>query len=482
MSLPLFDETPPPPRTELVCADVLAWAQGYTGLKFHAILCDPPYSLGDGTKGFMNKAWDTAIAFQPDTWKALAEHLLPGAFIMAFGGSRTYHRLACALEDAGLIVHPAQGWLQSQGFPKATRIPHECFSGHRYGLQALKPAIEFIAVAQKPYQGKPVHSITETGAGALNIDGGRTAVPGGLTNGGSPGGHRNPCYMSRDGDPRTQRSAEHPDGRWPPNFALTHHPECQRVGTQQVKASGVSRCFHKAYEGTSNTGFLRGNSHPGNQHDNGHGQETVSAYRCHPDCPVNALDQQAGTLHGPGYAKSSGGHKRHRNQSIFTNHKGGIGQDEYGGARYGDSGYASRFFHTSDFALEVAESLAQASPVLYAPKASRAERNHGIEHIPKEITHAHCVHQCELDLSCARNWHPTVKPALSLCQWLATLLLPPAAYAPRRLLNPFSGSGSEAIGALLAGWDAIVLVEREVEYLALAEARLAYWAAHREGA
>src|SRR3990172_3957788 len=113
--------------------DVAEWAKSYTGPKFHAILCDPPYNLATITKrfgkngskpaqhgkdgafkrasaGFMNQKWDSEVAFDHDTWIALAEHLYPGAFIMAFGGSRTYHRLATAMEDAGLIINTALAW------------------------------------------------------------------------------------------------------------------------------------------------------------------------------------------------------------------------------------------------------------------------------------------------------------------------------------------------------------------------------------
>jgi 16S rRNA G966 N2-methylase RsmD len=67
-----------------------------------------------------------------------------------------------------------------------------------------------------------------------------------------------------------------------------------------------------------------------------------------------------------------------------------------------------------------------------------------------------------------------VKP-LSLTTWLAKLLLPPAEYAPRRILIPFAGTASEGIGAMLAGWDEIVMIEQDVEYCKLAEARLKYW-------
>ena len=76
--------------------------------------------------------------------------------------------------------------------------------------------------------------------------------------------------------------------------------------------------------------------------------------------------------------------------------------------------------------------------------------------------------------SVARNSHPTVKP-IDLTRWLATLLLPPEEYAPRRILVPFSGSGSEMIGASLAGWEEIVGIEMEEEYVEIAEARLKHW-------
>lgn len=152
-------------------ANVLDWARDYTGPKFHALLCDPPYELG-----FMGKAWDkSGVPFRADTWAALAAHLHPGAFLMAFASSRGWHRQAVAMEDAGLVIHPTLfGWAFGSGFPKATRVADApAFNGHRYGLQALKPALEPVIVAQVPYQGRPVDCITRTGAGALWVDGGR---------------------------------------------------------------------------------------------------------------------------------------------------------------------------------------------------------------------------------------------------------------------------------------------------------------------
>jgi len=70
--------------------------------------------------------------------------------------------------------------------------------------------------------------------------------------------------------------------------------------------------------------------------------------------------------------------------------------------------------------------------------------------------------------------HPTVKP-IALSRYLATLLLPPAEYAPRRIFVPFAGVASEVIGAMQAGWEDIIGVEREAEYVDIARARVEYW-------
>src|SRR5574341_1511933 len=109
--------------------DVLSFFRHYRGEPFHAALLDPPYhltSIARASRGFMNLQWDGGdIAFRPETWAAMAELLYPGAFIVAFAGSRGWHRQAVAMEDAGLIMHPSifmLGFAYAQGFPKATQI------------------------------------------------------------------------------------------------------------------------------------------------------------------------------------------------------------------------------------------------------------------------------------------------------------------------------------------------------------------------
>lgn len=418
--------------------DVLDWTKEYKKGKFHALLCDPPYHLEsivkrfgkkgsapakfreDGvysrlSKGFMGQTWDGGdLAFRPELWSALGEHLYPGAFGMAFSAARNWHRMAVAIEDAGFILHPTIFlWLYGQGFPKATRIDKkakdETWKGHRYGLQALKPAVEPIIVFQKPYDGKPLENITETGAGALNIDAGRIPVDSPVTinrfkDGAKPWG---------DGAGHEYDTESTEQGRWPANFLLT-------------------------------------------------------------DETAKALDAKTGTLTS---GKPSG--KKHAKNNVFGEYK----NEDVDVTGFGDSGGTSRFFYT------VQEKLDESDPVYYCSKVSPKERNAGLDDLPDKIFAQSGGAQSKAGqgeseyqqdsiglnrISVRKNTHPTVKP-IDLARYLASLLLPPDAYSPRRLLVPFSGSGSEMIGGMLAGWEQIVGIEMTEEYIPIAEERLKYW-------
>jgi site-specific DNA-methyltransferase (adenine-specific) len=126
------------------------------GVVVDSIVCDPPYHLvaiADRSKykikhgrdgamkrllsGFMGTSWDGGdIAFRPETWATMATILRPGGFLLAFGGTRTWHRLACAIEDAGFVIQDTLMWLYGSGFPKRRDM--------------LKPAWEPIIMAYKP--------------------------------------------------------------------------------------------------------------------------------------------------------------------------------------------------------------------------------------------------------------------------------------------------------------------------------------------
>jgi site-specific DNA-methyltransferase (adenine-specific) len=145
------------------------------GIVADAVVTDPPYHLTSGNAvydlastgsgnprqrravkggGFMGKTWDGGdIAFRPETWAAIATIMRPGAFLLAFGGTRTHHRLWCAIEDAGFVIQDTIMWLNGQGFPK--------------GRTQLKPAFEPICVAYKP-GGKRVLQVDECRIGIEN--------------------------------------------------------------------------------------------------------------------------------------------------------------------------------------------------------------------------------------------------------------------------------------------------------------------------
>jgi len=133
------------------------------------------------------------------------------------------------------------------------------------------------------------------------------------------------------------------------------------------------------------------------------------------------------------------------------------------------------------FHRHVEDTINNAEPVKYSAKASRKERDAGLEERPEVLASCMSGEETRPDrprnYTLRRNPHPTVKP-IDLTRWLATLLLPPAEYAPRRILVPFAGSGSEMIGAHLAGWEEIIGIEKDENdegYVEIARARLEHW-------
>lgn len=208
--------------------DMLDMLQVIEPESIDAIVCNPPYELG-----FMNKSWDsTGIAFKKETWQNCFEVLKPGGYLLAFGGSRTYHKIACAIEDAGFEIRDCIMYLYGTGFPKsmdiakalegkltlgssnpkdfkklngeqvtrgnwgyATMQLEQGYRNKNYDTEAesetylgklepttdlakewqgwgtcLKPAYEPIIVARKPFKGSVVDNIIKYRVGGLNID------------------------------------------------------------------------------------------------------------------------------------------------------------------------------------------------------------------------------------------------------------------------------------------------------------------------
>lgn len=228
--------------------DMLDMLQVIEPESIDAIVCDPPYELG-----FMNKSWDsTGIAFKKETWENCLKVLKPGGYLLAFGGSRTYHRIACAIEDAGFEIRDCVMYLYGCGFSKSyniglaidkkngvdnrtgniradgvnnqniccdfkamkpkfeERIAQNEWQG--WGT-CLKPAYEPIIVARKPFKGSVVDNIIKYRVGGLNIDECRVGETGGIKkvniikNSGSK-----ICRFGCDGD-----KIETGEGRFPAN-------------------------------------------------------------------------------------------------------------------------------------------------------------------------------------------------------------------------------------------------------------------------
>lgn len=197
--------------------------------------CDPPYHLTSivkrfgarnaapakigktgayerASRGFMGQTWDGGdVAFDPATWAEVLRVLKPGGHLVAFSGTRTYHRMACAIEDAGFEIRDQLAWCYGSGFPKSHDVSKgiDLAAGHKRASSyipngkntifndgkgggrggapseppvtpeaeqwqgwgtALKPAWEPICLARKPLIGTVVANVLEHGTGAINID------------------------------------------------------------------------------------------------------------------------------------------------------------------------------------------------------------------------------------------------------------------------------------------------------------------------
>jgi site-specific DNA-methyltransferase (adenine-specific) len=393
-----------------------------------SIVTDPPYELG-----FMGKKWDSSgIAYSVELWQQCLRVLKPGGHLLSFGGTRTYHRVAVAIEDAGFELRDSIAWLYGSGFPKSLDVSKAIDKQSGYegevigtevidiGMQggsmhagretklaerqiktlsteaqqwqgwgtALKPAFEPVIVARKSIEGTVANNVLKWSTGGLNIDGSRIATD--ELKPYSPGVHRDsPSSFNDDSWQGKEEIKPAPSGRWPANIILDPYT-------------------------------------------------------------AELLDEQSGTLKS-GKLKPDAYQKERDNSSIFA----GAGVFDHKGYE-ADSGGASRFF--------------------YVAKASKRDRNEGLEELPQVASAAMSGNLVDssrlggdgsaIKTPTRQNFHPTVKPT-SLMEYLIKLVTPPKG----TVLDPFTGSGSTGKAAILQGFD-FIGIEMTKEYLPIIEGRL----------
>lgn len=402
-----------------------------------AIVTDPPYELG-----FMGKGWDrTGVANDVETWRQCLRVLKPGGHLLAFSGTRTQHRMVCAIEDAGFEIRDQAGWMYGSGFPKsldvskaidkaagavreviqrgersaARPVVEDQSGGKAYRLAgdasvtspateaakqwqgwgtALKPAWEPICVARKPLaKGMSVAAnVLAYGTGAINIDGSRIAwaSAGDEAEAKAKNAHadfgsgpRENKVFGKDDRDRGEAGNYDAPGRWPANLLHDGSPE-------------VVALFPGEAGGQDKRQGLTPGSRPG------------------------------------GF--------------------GGVGSDKGSStpnARlYADDGSAARFF--------------------WSPKASASDRHEGLENPGHQFKMGRLPHHAEkVNATGKGNHHPTVKPT-DLMRYLCRLVTPPGGV----VLDPFMGSGSTLKAAELEGFSAIG-IELSPEYIAIAQRRIA---------
>lgn len=381
-----------------------------------SIVTDPPYELG-----FMGKSWDASgIAYDQRVWVQCLRVLKPGGHMLAFSGSRTYHRMACAIEDAGFQIRDQIMWVYGSGFPKSLNISKamdkaagaerengklKWKGGTQLGVinddswkpkdvyesqpttddakewdgwgTALKPAHEPIVLARKPLDGTVANNVLTHGTGGINIDGCRVGE--GAKKWVTPRGG----IWSTDSE-STSELVDNPLGRFPANFIHDGSDEVLELFPETNKPSGIA------------SGATRG---------------------------------KLGT------------------QGRFGSATGeNMGESKF----YGDIGSAARFF--------------------YCAKASKKDRNEGLdgfaEKRPDERTATGMGTFQEKGVAKQANHHPTVKPT-ELMRYLCRLITPPNG----TVLDPFTGSGSTGKAAVLEGFN-FIGIEQSAEYVEIAKARI----------
>ena len=471
-----------------------------------SIVTDPPYELG-----FMGKSWDNSgIAYSVELWTECMRVLKPGGHLLAFGGSRTWHRLAVAIEDAGFEMRDSIAWLYGSGFPKSMDISKQ-IDKQRKDVTAIAEVAEKMRILLSAsgkskseldvifgtknvaqYWFSPHHKAEivpaerwpivrewlgagdELDAEVLRLNG-RKGQPGeaweqrkviGSKTAGMGSGKSFGMLQAEGVNSQAEKEiditapATDEAKQWQgwgtalkPAFepvVVARKPLAEKTVAANVLKFGTGGLNIEGSRIGSEGGRTIHTKSNGDSRDRWEGNTAtgdVTEYGGR--WPANIiLDPYTAELldEQSGISKSPKAYKSEGYKDSSMFGVGGVNHDK----EFGDSGGASRFF--------------------YVAKASKKDRNEGLDHLevkrPDDRTETGMGSFAEKGVQPGRNFHPTVKPT-ALMEYLIKLVTPPNG----TVLDPFTGSGSTGKAALLAGFK-FVGIELTEEYLPIIEGRL----------
>lgn len=390
-----------------------------------SVVTDPPYGLS-----FMNKKWDYDVP-SVELWKEVYRVLKPGGYVLSFGGTRTYHRMVVNIEDAGFEIRDQIMWLYGSGFPKS----------HNIGLSIDKK------------QGHPNRGHRIAVASRNHPDGTL-----------EPNGEKLEKYEAKTDEGKKYEG-------WGTNLKPANEPIC--VARKPLSEKSVALNVLKWGTGGINIDGCRvvyksetdkESAKPGSLNATGDnsmfGLKSGNKQNEEGRFPANIiLDEIAGEMldkqSGMSITKANMNYNHNKTESDSDVFKS---RGTY--TPRSDSGGASRFF--------------------YQAKVSKKERNMGLEHFEDKVIEGRDPGQDERSVAykprptATKNIHPTVKP-VNLMAYLCRLITPPGG----TILDPYMGSGSTGITALLEGFNFIGM-DLDPEYVKIAEARISNYEKYRE--
>ena len=409
-----------------------------------SVICDPPYELG-----FMNKQWDnTGISYNVDLWREVLRIMKPGAYLLAFGGSRTYHRLACAIENAGFEIRDCIAWIYCVGFPKSLNIGKTVDK-----LQGNERKELGIYDGRSKYDGADRKQRDEDNR---QISTGKDKIA--ITNGTS----------EWEGWGTALKPAHEP-------ICVARKPLSEKTVAENVLKykTGAINIDESRIDIDNNDNIYKKNPHTIQKTKSlfFDGKKQSPEYQISGRFPSNLIhdgsDEIVREFSKAGYSESKGFKDRDKCHSEGKNAY--ILSERHGISYYPqDSGSAARFFKVCPFEEE------DFVPFKYCAKASASERDEGLYGVePKKINAGYyrdglgnAPRINGEKFTAIKNNHPCVKP-VKLMKYLITLVT----HKDGIIYDPFAGSGSTLVAAAKLGYK-FIGSEIDSEYCTIANKRI----------